>query len=233
MYNSCWAIIPARGGSTGVVGKNIKSLGGVPLIGRSIKTLQLAQVFDRIIVTSDCEDILATAKDFGADIFLRKNPEESNNVTMPDVPTLSYLESISESLRPKYCFMCQCTAPFIKPESYYKAFKKLEQKAPATVFAAHKAHLFLWQRANEESDGSNWLPINHPFNERVGRQFAKFEQVNETGAFYGFSTAEFLKARHRFFSEAYPIIIEGNEIIDINEWEDWEFAQFVASRSEK
>ena len=53
MSNNCWAIIPARGGSKGVKGKNIKMLDGKPLLGCTINALKGANIFDRIVVTSD------------------------------------------------------------------------------------------------------------------------------------------------------------------------------------
>lgn len=232
MVDKCWAIIPARGGSTGVIGKNIRILGETPLIGYSIKALQRANVFEKIVVTSDSKEILAVAKDFGAEIYLRSDPEESNNVVMPDVPVCSYLQSVPDRERPKFCLMVQCTSPFVTSKSYYNAYKELQKRAGSTVFAAHVAHAFLWQRENEDDPNSKWLPINHPFYERIGRQFSKLQQVNENGAFYGFPVNPFLAARHRFFSEAYPILIEGDELIDINELSDWEFAQFKISSKE-
>ena len=232
LEDSCWAIIPARGGSEGVKGKNIKVLGGKPLIGYSIEALKKANVFNKIVVTSDCDEILSTAKSFGADVYLRTDPDESNSIVMPDIPVLSYLESLKPAVRPKFCMMVQCTAPFVMPDSYQNAYKLLQKNQGATIFAAHVAHSFLWQRETETDVGSRWLAINHPFSERVGRQYSKVQQVNETGAFYGFPVREFMSARHRFFSVAFPVIIEGDELIDINDNSDWDFAQFKVKNRE-
>lgn len=229
MVDKCWAIIPARGGSSGVKGKNIKVLGDKPLIGHAIKALQEADVFEKVLVTSDSKEILDVAEDFGAEVYLRLNQDESNSVVMPDVPVISYLQSVPEILRPKFCLMVQCTAPFVTSESYRRAYNELVNKEHATIFAAHEAHSFLWQRECEGNLDSKWLPINHPFFERVGRQFSKVQQVNETGAFYGFSVNAFLASGHRFFSEAFPVLIKGDELIDINDENDWEFAQFKIS----
>lgn len=226
MVDKCWAIIPARGGSSAVEGKNIKVLGDKPLIGHAIKALQEANVFEKVLVTSDSKEILNVAEDFGAEVYLRFNQDESNSVVMPDVPVRSYLQSVPEVLRPKFCLMVQCTAPFVTSESYRRAYNELVNKEHATIFAAHEAHSFLWQRECEDNLDSKWLPINHPFFERVGRQFSKVQQVNETGAFYGFSVNAFLASGHRFFSEAFPVLIKGDEVIDINDVYDWEFAQF-------
>jgi N-acylneuraminate cytidylyltransferase len=226
LVDECWAIIPARGGSSGVKGKNIKILGDKPLIGHAINALQEANVFEKVLVTSDSNEILSVAEDFGADVYLRSNPDESNSFTMPDVPVMSYLKSVPSKLRPKFCLMVQCTAPFVTSESYQRAYNKLLKKEHATIFAAHVAHSFLWQRELEDNPDSKWLPINHPFSERVGRQFSRVRQINETGAFYGFSVNAFLATGHRFFSEAFPVLIEGDELIDINDMHDWEFAEY-------
>ena len=135
MNKNIWAIIPARGGSTGVKGKNIKKLNGKPLIAHCIETLNKSNSFDRVIVTSDCEDILSVSETYGADTFLRDNPKESDNITMPDLPTISCLKNYDKEI-PDFVFMVQCTAPFIKAETYKNACIKLIENPESTVFAA-------------------------------------------------------------------------------------------------
>ena len=227
MSDECWAVIPARAGSSGVKRKNIKKLDGIPLIAYSILSLQKSNAVDKIIVSSDSEEILSVADSYGAEIFLRSNPEESNDIVMPDIPVLSFFESIPKDNLPKFGMMIQCTAPFISPSSYLQAVETLRTNPDDTVFASYIAHEFLWRQEIDNNNTLRWQPINHPFHERVGRQYSKETQVNETGAFYGFPVKEFLKARHRFFTNAHPILINGHEKIDINNYEDWDYASFV------
>ena len=59
----CCAIIPARGGSKGIPGKNIKLLNGKPLLQYTVESLLEAACFDQIIVTSDSHEILSVAAD--------------------------------------------------------------------------------------------------------------------------------------------------------------------------
>ncbi len=63
-----WALIPARGGSKGVPGKNIRNLGGYPLIAYTIAVCKQSDLISRIIVSTDDEDIARTACDFGAEV---------------------------------------------------------------------------------------------------------------------------------------------------------------------
>ena len=113
---SCWAIIPARGGSKGIKDKNIKLLNGKPLIQYAIDSLREANCFDKIIVTSDSEKILSVARDCGAETYLRLNSEESNDIIMTDIPTISCLKGFSSKEIPEFAFMIQCTSPFISPQ---------------------------------------------------------------------------------------------------------------------
>lgn len=224
--DKCCAVIPARGGSKGIPGKNIKLLNGKPLLQYTVDSLLEADCFDRIIVTSDSHEILSVASDLGVESHLRVNAEESNDIMMPDIPSITCLESIPIDVRPEFAFMLQCTSPLVKSETYRAAHKALLKNPDATVFAAHEAHVFLWQESLLSNEKNTWLPINHPFNKRIGRQFVKHKQVNELGAFYGFKTNSFIKARHRFFSRALPVLLEESEIIDIDTHEDWALAEF-------
>ena len=59
-----YAIIPARGGSKGVPGKNIKLLGGFPLIAYSVVAARLASGIDRVVISTDSEEIADVAKKY-------------------------------------------------------------------------------------------------------------------------------------------------------------------------
>ncbi len=74
------AIIPARGGSKGLPGKNIKELGGKPLIAWSIEAGLKSKYLDEVMVTTDSEEIASIAKQYGATVpFIR--PEYLSNDT--------------------------------------------------------------------------------------------------------------------------------------------------------
>tara|TARA_B100001057_G_scaffold500279_1_gene614501 strand:- start:2318 stop:3022 length:705 start_codon:yes stop_codon:yes gene_type:complete len=222
-----WAIIPARGNSKGVLNKNIKNFCGSSLLERSITALKESKCFDKIIVTSDEKKIINLAKSLGVLGHLRIEENESLDHIMTDVPVLRFLEGIKKSKRPEFCFMIQCTAPFMNPKRYVEACAALFKNQRSTIFAAAEAHQFLWE---EPEKSNSWRPINHPFNERVGRQFIKKIQVHETGAFYGFNTEDFIKSGYRFHTNAIPLITSKVESIDINDEEDWKYAEYIYNK---
>ena len=78
------AIIPARGGSKGVPGKNIKLLGGIPLLAHAIKCAQGAKKVNKIVVTTDAQEIIDVALNFNAEVIKRPTDlatDTSNVVT--------------------------------------------------------------------------------------------------------------------------------------------------------
>ncbi|MBN2381418.1 acylneuraminate cytidylyltransferase family protein [bacterium] len=90
-------IIPARGGSKGLPGKNIRPLAGLPLIAHSIKCAQMCPELDRIIVSTDNADIRNIALQYGAAVpFLR--PAELAGDTTPMIPVLQHALQTIEAL---------------------------------------------------------------------------------------------------------------------------------------
>ena len=228
MKDKVWAILPARGGSKGVKSKNSKVLGTLPLIAYSIITLKKSKCFDEIIVTSDCEKILNISKKYLVKTHKRINPIHSNDFSMPELTTIEVLENIEKKNWPKFIFMTSCTSPFIKPATFRKALNILKKNSQSSVFAAQECHYFLWKKNKLKK---NFIPVGHPFKKRLGRQYLD-KQVAETGGFYAFNTKKFIKAKHRFFSKAFPCLLEGAETLDINTMDDWKFAEYIITKNE-
>ena len=76
-------LIPARGGSKGVPGKNIRHLGGRPLIEYTIEAARLSNVVDRLVVSTDAEEIADVARSLGADVpFMRPSELAGDRAAM-------------------------------------------------------------------------------------------------------------------------------------------------------
>jgi CMP-N,N'-diacetyllegionaminic acid synthase len=111
------ALIPARGGSKGVPGKNIKKLKGIPLIGHSIAVANSVSSISRTIVSTDDEEIATISKDLGAEVpFLRPSHLATDHSLDFDVflHALNWL-SENESYTPDLIIHLRPTCPFRKP----------------------------------------------------------------------------------------------------------------------
>lgn len=129
------AIIPARGGSKGVPKKNIKRLAGKPLIAWSIETALSAQCLDKVIVSTDDENIAGIGRQYGAEVpFLR--PAEIARDDTTDMPVyehaLDWLER-NESYIPDIIVWLRPTAPLRTAEDIIGAVNLLKEKKPDWV----------------------------------------------------------------------------------------------------
>jgi len=139
-------LIPARSGSTRVKHKNIKYLGGMPLIGHSI-TQAVASKIGRVIVSTDSEDIVRVANEFGAQTpFLR--PDILSTSTAPSswviLHALQWLRD-NENYIPRIVAYCPPTNPFIKSKTIcemFNIFKKEENFNSIVTITKPKTHPF-------------------------------------------------------------------------------------------
>lgn len=149
-----YAIIPARGGSKGVPRKNLLPLGGYPLVAYSIAAARLAGRIDRVLVSTDSEEIAAVARQFGAEVpFLR--PAELSGDTAGDAGVMSHalewFRGNSVPL-PEYLVHLRPTTPLRRPALLDEAVKLLMSHPEATSLrSAHEAPEtpFKWFRLEE------------------------------------------------------------------------------------
>jgi N-acylneuraminate cytidylyltransferase len=137
------AVIPARGGSKGVPGKNIRSLGGRPLIAWSIAAAKDAPELDRVVVSSDDAAIIEVAKAWGGDApFVR--PESLARDDTPGIdPVLHVLDTLPENY--DYVVLLQPTSPLRTGADISAALKIcVEDSAPACVSVSAPSHAPWW-----------------------------------------------------------------------------------------
>lgn len=132
------AVIPARGGSKGLPGKNVKLLAGLPLIGHSIRFVALCPQIDRAIVSTDSAEIARVAREQGGDVpFLR--PAELALDSTPMWPVLQHaLAEIerSEGRRYESVLLLDPTSPGRLPDDVKAASSILETDAVAVGVVA-------------------------------------------------------------------------------------------------
>jgi CMP-N,N'-diacetyllegionaminic acid synthase len=103
------AIIAARGGSKGLPGKNIIDLGGKPLLAWSIEAARESVYVDRLILSSDSDDIIAVAKKFGCDVPFRRPAELAADSTAAYPVLIHALDHVAEAF--DYFVLLQPTSP--------------------------------------------------------------------------------------------------------------------------
>lgn len=136
--HSTIAIIPARAGSKGLPGKNVRLLGGLPLIAHSIRFASLCAEIERCIVSTDSEEIAKVAREAGGEVpFLR--PAELAQDSTPMLPVLQNAIQEMERLerkRHELVILLQVTSPFRLPEDLSRALEIMDEDSEAAGVVA-------------------------------------------------------------------------------------------------
>lgn len=134
-------VIPARGGSKGLPGKNIKMLCGKPLIAHTIKQAMQSKYIDRVIVSTEAEEIARISLEYGAEVpFIRPMELAGDSVATVDVllHAMNWLESR------KYLFdilvLLHTTTPMRSVEDIDKSITLLVEEKADNIFSVTEAH---------------------------------------------------------------------------------------------
>lgn len=228
------AIIPARGGSKSIPRKNVKTLGGVPLIAYSIAAAQQAETVTRLIVTTDDEEIARVAESFNAEVpFMR--PAELARDDTTDLPVfqhaLRWLEKYegyqpevvvqlrpTSPLRPRYCVDAAVRALLGDPRS---------DSVRAVVTSGQNPYK-MWRPA----PGGLMQPLlthesAEPYNEPRQRLPPTYWQTGHVDA----ARYDTVMRRHSMNGDAIrPLLIDQAYVADIDTPFDWERAEWLLSR---
>ncbi len=217
------SVIPARGGSKGVKDKNLKYVGGERLVERAIRTCKESELIEECHVSSDSQTILEIASSAGA-IPVNRPGQIATDESSTESVLLNFLGKyeLDDSL-PDILVLVQCTSPFISPIDLDNAIKILVNNPDVnSVFSAQMSHSFSWKIGTSGYEG-----INHDGKNRLRRQDIDVQYV-ETGAFYVFRTAEFLKTKSRFIQPIRAFEVKTFANIEIDTEADLQLARILA-----
>jgi CMP-N-acetylneuraminic acid synthetase len=223
------AVIPARAGSKGIPGKNLRAVAGRTLIARAITSALAAETVDEVVVSTDGDAIAAEAVAAGATVVWRP-AELSGDEASSESALLHALDMIAipgpgtdENAAPEVLLFLQATSPFIDPADLDRAVTRVLEGSADSVLAAAPSHAFLWRVAE---DGSA-IAVNHDAATRPRRQ-DRAPEFRETGAFYAVRVAAFREARHRFVGRVELAVVPASTAIDIDEPHDLALASALA-----
>jgi len=128
------ALIQARGGSKGVPQKNIRNLAGFPLLAWSVAACKMVKSIGRTVLSTDCEEIAAIGKAFGAEVpFMRPDEFAADDSTDFDVikHALHWFQKNEDNV-PQYIVQIRPTTPLRDPQLMDEAIKKIQSRPEAT-----------------------------------------------------------------------------------------------------
>tara|TARA_B100000214_G_scaffold304735_1_gene235575 strand:+ start:935 stop:1600 length:666 start_codon:yes stop_codon:yes gene_type:complete len=216
------AVIPARGGSTRLKNKNITPLLGKPLIRWITSAVLESGCFDKVIISTDCNNIFDAVADLNVERHIR--PEHHATVSATVLDAMMDLMDEVETYNTFSYFLPTC--PFISPDDILKGVEKLEQKQCDTVISMTQIPETVQLACLMSED--NVLPVFD--NLEWGITNSKFikKYYKPSGAFY-MGLWNYLKENRNFFNrKTKGVIIPPSRSVDINTIEDIKYAESIA-----
>jgi len=208
-------VIPARGGSKGIIRKNLQMVNGKTLVERSV-VAALKIPNNRVVVSTDDNEIAEHLTNYKIELF-KRSQENASDTSSSESVVLEVLNSLKYSSG--LVTLLQATSPFIDIEAWGKSLRYLQSNVTVhSMFSATSKNNFSW-RFNEF-----WNPINHDKNKRTLRQ-NKPAEATETGSFYIFRAEKFLEDKTRFCGVTVPAFTKIWANFDIDDIEDLNFCR--------
>lgn len=208
-------IVPARGGSKGLSGKNLKVFAGETLVGLALRKAIESDAFDQVVLTSDDATILLEGKKVGAICHQRSEVTSSDNATSEDA-LLEVLDDIGVNVGT--IAMIQCTTPLITIKDIAACMLLARRETLCTVVSGYVGSLHHWIiHSNNTLD-----PVGDSKHIRKPRQGKQDRIFVENGGIYVTDIAAFRQSVNRFNGQVIPYIMEENRSIDIDTEADFQ-----------
>lgn len=219
------AVIPARGGSKRIPHKNIKNFCGKPIIAYSIEAAKESQLFDKIIVSTDDEQIAEVARKYGAEVPFMRPKELADDFTGTNAVVkhaIQWFKDRNESIQ--YACCIYATAPFVQTKYLKQAFEKLISTGKDYVFSV-TTFAFPIQRAIKLNQQGEVEPF---FQEHMLSRSQDLEETYHDAAQFYWGTADvYLQGQPTFLSASLPLILPRYLVQDIDSDEDWQQAEYM------
>lgn len=229
-------IIPARGGSKGLPGKNMRTLGGVSLLGRCVRTAAAyAQEYPQhgavVLVTSDDVTYLQEAHRYGAKHMVHRPAALATDTATSEEAMQHALYAYGQPV--DNVVLLQCTSPFTIPEDIARCVAKIAGVADEGI--AYRSALtvipfdgFVWYPVGPRGWGFGATGSNHsPLMPRGRRQDRHGQNFLETGGVYAVKGEDFWQTPNRFSAPIGLVEIDIWRALEIDTAEDLRVAELL------
>jgi N-acylneuraminate cytidylyltransferase/CMP-N,N'-diacetyllegionaminic acid synthase len=221
------AIIPARGGSKGLPGKNVRPLNGKPLIAYAIEEALKTKHIDRVIISTDDEEIAKVAVQYGAELpFMRPSELASDTAMAIDnyIYTIERLENEGGKSIDSFVVL-QPTSPLRIAADIDGAIEMFEQnKADSVISYCQEAHPVTWHKYLDNQ--GRFVDI---FDANIKNRQDNRVSYYPNGAVYVFRTS-MIRERKYYTDKSYAYVMPRTRSVDIDFIEDFEYAEFLLKR---
>ncbi len=225
------AVIPARGGSKGIPRKNIKLLGGKPLIAWSIEVAKHCPLIDRVIVSTDDKEIANVAREYGAEVpFVR--PEELAEDLTPTLPVIVHTVKWLEENEKYYCdsvILLAPTFPFRTQEHIKESIELLQNGGADSVISVVEVtgqYSPYWQFTVDKKGKLELFTGDGDIKKVIPSRQELPTTYIRNSALYVFKKDFLFKNPPSIYGDdVAPYIMDKKYTLDIDTEEDWQMAE--------
>lgn len=222
---SLLALIPARGGSKRLPGKNIRSFFGHPMLAYTITAALNTQLFDRVIVSTDDLLIGRIAEWYGAEYLPRPAELATDNASLVDVGVYVLETLFAQGAKAEALCQLMPNCPLRRSEditAHYNLFKNGKRSFQISIVPYRGVYPH-WALANNEDSKGSWIFGSEYLvpSQKIGTAYCP------TGAIWWVKTANFMVQRAFYGTPFYLAPIDANRGIDIDRAEELELADLL------
>lgn len=219
------AVIPARGGSKRIPRKNIRPFAGKPVIGYSIETALQSNLFDRVVVSTDDEEIAEVSRSFGAETPFLRPQKLADDFTGTNDVVKHCLQWLRDSRYPVDIACCiYATSPFLRIEYLKKGYELLISSGKSFAFTVTTFPFPVQRAIRITKEGT--VEAIFPENNFVRSQDLQ-EAYHDAGQFYWGKANAFLNNEVIYSPASVPVILPRHLVQDIDTLEDWQRAELM------
>jgi N-acylneuraminate cytidylyltransferase len=218
-------VIPARGGSKRIPCKNIRPFAGKPIIAWSIGVALDSKLFDRVIVSTDDEQIAEVSRRYGAETPFMRPTALADDFTGTNAVVKHAINWFSEAGTPvEYACCIYATAPFVQARYLREGFKKLTASSRSFAFSV-TSYAFPIQRALRITADRG---VEAMWPDNILKRSQDLEEAyHDAGQFYWGRAEAFLDDRVVYSKASVPVLLPRELVQDIDTPEDWRRAELM------
>ena len=222
-------VILARGGSRSLPRKNIRCLGGKPLIAHTIEAAQNARQLDRLIVSTDSPEIAEVARGLGAEVPFMRPPELARDGTLSIHSLRHALQWVqaNEEWTPEYVLLLQPTSPFRTPADIDQSIELAREKDADSVvsFTQARQHPYWMKRLTDDGLLVDFLSQEPDPTYSVRQNLPQV--YYPVGSIFVIKPGVLLKQDSFYTDETYAYLVPGERAMDIDTDLDFRMAEFL------
>ena len=226
------AIIPARGGSKGVPGKNIKLLSGKPLIEYTTEVALQSKLLTKVLVSSDDDKIIEVAKNTGVEVPF-KRPSNLSEDTTPTLPVIKHALAYYKNIGEEFNAICllQVTSPFRTVDFLDNALQKFINEGADSLISVQKVpHEYNPHWTFELNEEGN-LKIATGEEKIISRRQDLPTTYHRDGSIYITKTSIIEKENSLYGSTISYVESPKEFYVNIDTMEDWRKAELVLKKN--